>query len=196
MNNEDEFIGREFTPELKDNWEEYLKTYDIKDFWEYTNDFAKELFVKGYFWGNDFRMRIPFLKPVENKPLLLYYFTNTFNGEPVLSDSGDTIRQIKTLKLKNPITEVEMQKIQDILKITGCRFNKFESERGNAIVSIEIKTKKSKIAINSIKLGQAILMIYGLFSKWLRKYEESFQGGIFSEEHQKYVNRWNELAHK
>jgi hypothetical protein len=188
------FIGDQLTQNIRENWKEYLQVNDMKRFWGYTEDFAKELFLSGYFWGNDYRMQVPFITPIENKPLLLYFFRNTLDGKSVLSDSGATIRQIKTIKLKNPITDSEMEKIKDILKMTGCRFHKWSMER--AIISIEIKTKPYQIAINTLKIGQAILMIYGIFSKDLKKFEEACNMGMYSDAYQQYVNRWNDLAYE
>jgi len=187
-----EFIGKNLTPEIKANWSDYLEQNELTDFWEYTRDITRELFISGFFWGSDFRIRLPFIIPIVDKPLLFYIFRNNPNGKIVISDSGDTIRRIKTMKLKNSLTQSETKKILEIFEITGCRFQK---DKNSAIVPIEIETKPTKIAINYLRLGQAILMIYGLFTKWLKQYREAMNLGVDSEEYQMYANHWDKLAY-
>lgn len=189
----DEFIGKELTQERKDNWEDYLKALECVELWDFCGSFAKEMFLSGYLFGSSHRIHTPFLKPVEDKPITLYFFHNI--EDLVISDAGDTMRTIRMLKLKNKLTESERAKIQTILDLTGCRFQSWGQYK-DSIPAIEIESELDDMVRNCLKLGRAILMIYGLFSKWLKKYEAAGNLGMYSEEYQKYVKRWDDLAYE
>jgi hypothetical protein len=193
---EDKFFRKNLTQEIKDNWNEYLKIKECVEFWDFIGDFAKEMFLSGYLFGSSHRIHTPFLEPVMDKPITLYFFRNNPGGEDlIISDSGHTIRTIKMLKLKNKLTESEQVQIQTILDLTGCRFQNWGQYK-NSIPSIEIVSELDDAIKNCLKLGQSILMIYGLFSKWFKKYEAAANLGIYSEEYQKYIKRWDDLAYE